>query len=309
MQYIRNEKNMTFVPIMDAGVAVRKDIDEYQTLKTGLERQVFIKQAESDDPLTAGVWCGDAYFPDFYKPDTNAWWGEQLDYLHNELGLELDGLWLDMNEVTSFCDGYCIEAERPKNSLRNKPYYVPGQRDLETKALGVDGRHDNSTREHRISEYDAHNTFPLMQAKATHDWLKGLGKRPYVLSRSNFQGSQKYSFHWLGDNWSWVEYMVASVKNIYEYQLFGLPFMGCDLCGFNGDAAGDLCARWHQVGTLFPFARNHNQNASASQEPYMFNYTLFANVSDNQNLTYTDLIRTAIQNRYTFTRYYYSQFW
>lgn len=119
-------KNMTFVPIMDAGVAVRKDVDQYQTLKTGLARQVFIKQAESEDPLTAGVWCGNAYFPDFYKEDTNKWWGEQLDFLHTTLGLELDGLWLDMNEATSFCNGYCIEEERPKNSLRNKPYYVPG---------------------------------------------------------------------------------------------------------------------------------------------------------------------------------------
>jgi len=44
--------------------------------------------------------------------------------------LELDGVWLDMNEATNFCDGYCIEEERPKNSLRNKPYYVPGERDL-----------------------------------------------------------------------------------------------------------------------------------------------------------------------------------
>jgi len=120
---------------------------------------------------------------------------------------------------------------------------------------------------------------------------------------------QKYAYHWLGDNWSWVEYMADSVKNIYEYQLFGLPFMGCDLCGFNGDAAGDLCTRWHQVGTLFPFARNHNQNATTDQEPYVFNFSLPANVSDNHSITYTDVIRTAIRNRYTLTRYYYSQFW
>ena len=52
--------------------------------------------------------------------------------------------------------------------------------------------------------------------------------------------------------------LIASVKNVYEYNLFALPFMGSDLCGFNGDAPADLCARWHQVGTLFPFARNHN---------------------------------------------------
>jgi alpha-glucosidase len=85
--------------------------------------------------------------------------------------------------------------------------------------------------------------------------------------------------------------------------------MGCDLCGFNGDAPGDLCTRWHQVGTLFPFARNHNQNATTSQEPFVFNFTLPKNVSDNQNITYTDVMRTAIRNRYTLIRYYYSQFW
>mmetsp|Transcript_29346 Transcript_29346/g.44219 ORF Transcript_29346/g.44219 Transcript_29346/m.44219 type:complete len:311 (+) Transcript_29346:4548-5480(+) len=145
-----------------------------------------------------------------------------------------------------------------------------------------------------------------MQSKATADYLaykKGL--RPYVLSRSNSPGLQKYAHHWIGDNWSWVEYMVASVKNIYEYQIFGLPFMGSDLCGFNGDAPADLCTRWHQLGTLFPWSRNHNQNATASQEPYRFNTT----VRDGEDTTYTDLIRTAIQNKYTILRYYYSQFW
>jgi len=149
---------MTFVPIMDAGVAVRKDIDSYSVLKNGLDREVFIKQAESNDPLTAGVWCGNAYFPDFYKADTNKWWSDMFDQMVSTYdNLELDGIWLDMNEATNFCDGYCIEEERPKNSLRNKPFYVPGQRDLEASSLGVDGRHDTG-----ITEYDAHNTFLLM---------------------------------------------------------------------------------------------------------------------------------------------------
>lgn len=245
VKHIRENKNMTFVPIMDAGVAVRSDIDSYYTLKTGLDNQVFIKQALSDEPLTGGVWCGNAYFPDFYKPATTTWWLDNWDYLSKTVGLEVDGIWLDMNEATSFCDGYCIDSERPKSSLRNKAYYVPGQRDLETQNLGVDGRHDNTGKDYRIAEYDAHNTFSLMQTKASNEWLKKEGKRPYVLSRSNFQGLQKYAYHWLGDNWSWVQYMADSVKDIYEYQLFGLPFMGCDLCGFNGDAVADLCVRWH----------------------------------------------------------------
>ena len=68
----------------------------------------YIKQAESDDPLTAGVWFGNAYFPDFYKADTNKWWGEMFDLMVKTYDdLEIDGVWLDMNEATS-----CL-AKRP----------------------------------------------------------------------------------------------------------------------------------------------------------------------------------------------------
>lgn len=55
----------------------------------------------------------------------------------------------------------------------------------------------------------------------------------------------KFGTHWMGDNWSTVEYMAASVDGIYSYNLFGFPFMGSDICGFDGDAAADLCARYH----------------------------------------------------------------
>jgi len=53
---------------------------------------------------------------------------------------------------------------------------------------------------------------------------------------------------------------------------------------------------------LYPFARNHNQNATASQEPYRFNYPY------QGQTTYTDLIRTALRNRYGYIKYYYSHF-
>jgi alpha-glucosidase (family GH31 glycosyl hydrolase) len=118
-------KNMTFVPIMDAGVAVRFN-EDYEALTKGLNEKIFIKQAQGEEPLTAGVWCGDAYFPDYYNPATTNYWHDMFDYLKNTYGLEFDGIWLDMNEATNFCDGYCKPEERPKDSLRNKAYYVPG---------------------------------------------------------------------------------------------------------------------------------------------------------------------------------------
>jgi alpha-glucosidase (family GH31 glycosyl hydrolase) len=140
-----------------------------------------------------------------------------------------------------------------------------------------------------------------MQTKATADFLISQKKRPYILTRSNFPGIGKYGHHWMGDNWSTVDYMKLSVDGIYSYNLFALPFMGSDICGFNGDAAPDLCTRWHILGSLYPFARNHNQNASTSQEPYVFNQTI-----PGTTKKYVDVIRTALINRYSFIKYYYS---
>lgn len=229
--------------------------------------------------------------------------------MRNDYGLEFDGIWLDENEATNFCNGYCKTEERPDDSYRNKPFYVPGWRDLEDKAIGVDGWHDSIKRR----EYDVHNLFPLMQTKATAEYLISLKKRPYILSRSDFPGIGKYGHHWMGDNWSTVEYMTLSIDGIYSYNLFALPFMGSDICGFNGDATNELCTRWHILGSLYPFARNHNQNASKSQEPYRFSDTVTPSTTNlptpaSGTLKYYDVIRMALVNRYNFVKYYYTSF-
>lgn len=240
-----HEKGMTFVPIMDVGVAVRPN-EEYFAYDYGMDNDIFIKQYDNSAPLTAGVWCGHAYFPDFFNPHINDYWHASFDYLATNYGLNFDGIWIDMNEATNFCNGYCIPSERPVDSLRNKPYYVPGWRDLEDKALGVDGLHPKVWNGQDLHEYDVHNMYSLMQVKSTSEYLsQKRGLRPFVLSRSNFPGLGKYGHHWIGDNWSTVDYMAVSVDGIYSYNLFGLPFMGSDICGFDGDAPADLCTRWH----------------------------------------------------------------
>ena len=52
--------------------------------------------------------------------------------------------------------------------------------------------------------------------------------------------------------------------------LFGIPHVGADVCGFAGNSNAALCQRWMQLGSFSPFYRNHNQEKMIPQEPYAF---------------------------------------
>lgn len=245
--YVKNnhEHNIRFAPIIDVGVSnAGPDLsDKYEALKQANAKDIFLKAGGA--PIKGSSWPGEVFWPDYTKPETTQWLHTMLDYLKNTLKLEFDGIWLDMNEATNNCNGYCDESQRPANSVKSSIFYVPGGRDIESNVIALDAVHSDGT-----TEFDMHNMYSYYQAKATNEWFTKNQLRPYVLSRSNFPGLGQYAHHWLGDNWTSEQYLKLSVEQMYQYSLFGMPFVGSDICGFNSiglnaDQMAPLCTRWH----------------------------------------------------------------
>ena len=156
--------------------------------------------------------------------------------------VEYDGLWLDMNEVTSYWTGICYIDQKPKNPIDSKLFYWPGGRDLEEGTISLDATHEEG-----FNELDTHNLNGLLESYATAEWFKDKNQRPFIISKSTFAGSGKYSGHWTGDNKADYEFMRYSVHSIMQFNFFGIPFTGSDVCGFNGNATASLWARWYKL--------------------------------------------------------------
>ena len=295
--YHNESMGIKFVPIVDAGIAIRQN---YSTYANGEKQGVFLKSAnDGGKTLVAKVWPNDAAIPDFFAPNTQSWWHKELTEFRDN-HVHFDGLWLDMNEAANFCNGACLERQKTNESMADMFYYTPTGRSLESKSLPLDTVHANS----KFTQLDTHNYFGAHQIAVTHAWFKANStKRPFIIGRSTFAGTGKHAGKWLGDSGSNYDDMQRSVTGSMMMNMFGIPFVGGDICGFMGEnSSPELCARWHQVGAFQPFSRNHRDCDGKPQEPYRFvNNTIL-----NGTVSLTDLMRKSINEKYSLIRYYYT---
>ncbi|OIW02272.1 hypothetical protein TanjilG_15155 [Lupinus angustifolius] len=273
---------MKYIVINDPGIAVNSSYGVYQR---GLANDVFIKH--DGEPFLAQVWPGAVNFPDFLNPKTVSWWADEIRRFH-EL-VPIDGLWIDMNEVSNFCSGKCTIPQGKqcptgtgpgwiccldcKNITSTRwddpPYKINAsgiQAPIGFKTIVTSAVHYNG-----VLEYDAHSLFGFTESIATHKGLLGIeGKRPFILSRSTFVGSGKYVAHWTGDNQGTWENLRYSISTMLNFGIFGIPMVGSDICGFYPQPTEELCNRWIEVGAFYPFSRDHANYYSPRQELYQW---------------------------------------
>ncbi|KAL6600689.1 glycosyl hydrolases family 31-domain-containing protein [Neocallimastix sp. 'constans'] len=259
--------------------AIAKD-DNYAPFSRGMEKDIFIKD-KNGELFLGEVWPVNlnTAFPDWHHPNIVEYWTNEIK-LFKDLAMT-DGNWIDMNEAASFCNGACNSgSDDPKFKMgefnpRNPPFAINNfgyEAPLKTKTLDMDVQYYGG-----LIDYDIHNMYGHMESIVSYEALLNIDpiKRPFLLSRSTFPGTGRYAAHWLGDNHSWWKDMYYSITGMLSFQLFGIPMVGSDTCGFQANADEELCARWMALGAFNPFGRNHNglewDNARIrSQEPYIW---------------------------------------
>ena len=55
-----------------------------------------------------------------------------------------------------------------------------------------------------------------------------------------------------------------------DMNLFGITYNGADVCGFFEDTTEELCSLWTQMGSFYPFMRNHNAFGQTDQDPAVY---------------------------------------
>jgi alpha-glucosidase len=232
------EQAVKVVTIVDPGV---KEDPGYPVYRQGVDGRRFCTTPEGA-PVIGVVWPGRAAFPDFTAPAARRWWSEQYQVL-TDAGV--GGIWHDMNEPTSI-------------SLVGDP------------TLPLDTRHDLEGRggDHAA----AHNLYGMLMNRAGYDGLRRArpDRRPFIVSRSGWAGTQRWAWNWTGDvetSWDGLRQQMATIVGL---GLSGVPFSGPDIGGFTGVPDAELYLRWLQMSVLLPFCRTHSVVGSPPREPWRF---------------------------------------
>lgn len=115
-----------FVPIVDAALYIpnpENASDAYATYDRGNEAGVFMQNPDGSQYIGA-VWPGYTVFPDWHAQDAVSYWINEVVTWYKEIAF--DGMWIDMNEVSSFCVGSCGTGNLTLNPA-HPPFKLPGE--------------------------------------------------------------------------------------------------------------------------------------------------------------------------------------
>lgn len=245
------------VTIVDPGIKIEEGYKQYDE---GVANDYFAKYPNGEN-YTGYVWPGRCHFPDFFRDDVREWWGAAFTAL-TDVGV--DGFWNDMNEPAAW-------GQNIPWMVKFADKYMP----------------------------EVRNAYGMQMARATYEGTRKLlnNKRPFVLTRAAYAGTQRYSAVWTGDNTGTEEHMRLGQRLVNSLGITGMSFTGVDIGGFSANPTPELMVRWNSLGVYTPMFRNHAIQGSKMREPWEWG-------DANEQI-----IKKDIEQRYKLLPYIYSAFY
>lgn len=246
-----------------------KNIDNYPVVDELKSKGLAVKGKDGTTVFEGWCWPGSSHWIDGFNPAAVKWWTRLFSYSSFKGTTPSTFLWNDMNEPSVFNGP---ETTMPKDNIHHGNW------------------------EHR----DIHNLNGLTIINATYTALLNRDpkspRRPFVLTRSFFAGSQRLGAMWTGDNVASWSHLAASIPMVLSQNIAGFPFAGADVGGFFGEPSHELLARWYEAGAFYPFMRAHSHIETRRREPYLIGEP------------YTGVIAKALRLRYQLLPAWYTAF-
>ena len=261
-----HERGFKSVWMVDPGVKIEKG---YSVYDEGTKNDVWVKDKSGKD-YHGDVWPGPCVFPDFTMPVTQKWWaGLYRDFVAKGI----DGVWNDMNEPAVFADD--TDHSMPANNKHRGGGGLPA------------GPH---------AQY--HNVYGMLMVRSTREGVLAARpeKRPFVLTRSNYLGGQRYAATWTGDNLGTWDHLKMSIPMVLNLGLSGQPFSGPDIGGYEEKTTPEVFGNWITLGAFYPFSRAHKATGKPNSEPWEFGPEI------------ERVSQTALERRYRLLPYFYTLF-
>lgn len=102
-----HDHDQQYIVMVDPAVAYQ----DYDAFNNGASQGIFMKTA--DGSIYKGVvWPGVTAFPDWFNPATQNYWNTEFStFFDAATGVDIDALWIDMNEASNFCNYPCTDPE------------------------------------------------------------------------------------------------------------------------------------------------------------------------------------------------------
>ncbi|WMT41904.1 glycoside hydrolase family 31 protein [Paenibacillus sp. D2_2] len=197
------------------------------------QKGYFIQDSTGKTRNVSWPWGDESGVMDFFNPEVRKWWGDLHNYLAD---MGVNAFWTDMNEPARY---------------------------------STDWRFWNEAGKEQGDIGEMHNAYATMHQKSIYEWYKEYTqKRPFILTRSFFTGSQRYAAPWSGDIESDWNSMSQQIRLGTGITLSGYNMWGFDIGGFSGNPTSDQFKRWIELAAFMPVHRFHYAKWGSPQEAW-----------------------------------------